>query len=398
MLRRRSVLALLAVYLAPLAAPLLAASWVPLGPEGGSVRALVVDPSDPRVVYAAAAENGIFKSLDGGKTWRLLPGSLGLRDYPYKEILIHPAEPENVYALTSPSGIFKSADAGETWGEEPVVPQRAGRSGRDLALDPSDPSHLLAATLEGPFESFDGGAIWQPVADFPLDPDSVRASTGSVAIDPTDPDILYVTTWPFGVLKSTDGGASWAEANQGLDPTTDSATLVIAPSASSRLYLANSESQGLYFSTNGAASWQRLEPGLQGVLTHLEVDRLDPERLFAVVYRKGLFRSVDGGRNWTRIDDGITGAVHAFAADPDDPQVLHAGSDEGAWRSMDGGATWRLQIEGLTARRLRSLAAVAGATPAVFTGSGGGRSCVAGWGTATGAACTTPALSSGTWQ
>ncbi len=144
------------------------------------VRALAVDPSQSATVYAGMddgiAAGGLFKSGDGGATWT----NTGLTASAVSLLAIDPANPQNVYAATeghntSPAGfqgLFKSTDGGQTW----------------LAI-----STGLAALLEA------------------------RSTTATaLAIDPTDPQVLYLGTSTLGVYRTTDGGATWSPFNDGL--------------------------------------------------------------------------------------------------------------------------------------------------------------------------------------
>ena len=101
-----------------------------VGPEGGMMNSIAIDPSDSNTVYAASSDNGVFKSADGGTTWSYSGLNGGIF-----QILIAPQSPGTVYAVAGARGIFKSLDAGATWNQMPTPPK--------LSLDAIDPQGTL---------------------------------------------------------------------------------------------------------------------------------------------------------------------------------------------------------------------------------------------------------------
>src|SRR5262245_18208580 len=149
-----------------------------VGPEGGGIASIVVDPQDSKTVYAASYA-GVFKSPDGGTTWSYS----GLMGSDVSTILVVPLSPATVYA-GAPGNIFKSLDAGATWNQVPGTPTNLML----LGIDPQGTLFGRIRPTAGLFRSSDGGATWQPAsAGLP----SATLFVGPLAIDPRNANTLY---------------------------------------------------------------------------------------------------------------------------------------------------------------------------------------------------------------
>src|SRR5262245_9628838 len=179
----------------------------PIGPQGGMVNSIVVDPQDSSTVYAASS-TGVFKSSDGGTTWRYG----GLTGWVVTGLAIDPERPATIYAW-GPGDLFKSLDAGVSWNQVPGMPL-------NLSIRAVDPRNqgTLYGTLgpTGLFKSNDGGATWQPAGAIP------NTAFGPLAIDPRDPNTVYVVGYPtlgrpsLTLFKSTNGGISFSQLASGI--------------------------------------------------------------------------------------------------------------------------------------------------------------------------------------
>src|SRR5206468_2868837 len=204
--------------------------WTTNGPEGGSIRALAIDPQSPATLYVAVqgdrVYSDLYKSTDGGSTWSAV--NAGLPATSVETIAIDPQTPTTLYAGTSSYGVFKSTDGGGRWtAANTGLPATYGA----LAIDPQTPTTLYAGTSsQGLFKSTDGGVSWAAAnTGMPQrEGSSSYREVLSVAIDPQTPSTLYAGTSGGGVFKSTDGGGTWAEDSTGLPPTTVY-TLAVAP-------------------------------------------------------------------------------------------------------------------------------------------------------------------------
>ncbi len=351
-------------------------AWREIGPyRGGRTRALAGVPSQPNVFYVAQVNGGVWKTTDYGHTWTPIfdsadTGSVGA-------IAIAPSDPNIIYVgsgeglqrpdLSTGDGIYKSVDAGRTWTH---LGLRDGQQIPRIAVDPRDPNKLFVAVLGHPygpneerglFRSSDGGHTFEKI----LYKDE-NTGANDVEIDPASPDIIYASLWearqgPWensawggtngGIFKSTDSGKTWRPLTNGLPTGAASvaqANIALAPSNSSRLYaaIATGRDTALYRSDDAGENWSKItsdpRPAQRiggGDLPVPAVDPKDPD----IVYSASIvtWKSTDGGKTWT----GIRGApggddYQSIWINPNNPQIMLVVSDQGAIVTVNGGETW----------------------------------------------------------
>jgi photosystem II stability/assembly factor-like uncharacterized protein len=377
--------------------------WVQLSlpSNGGEITALVMDPSDPSVLYMGMPGGLLFKSSDGAESWHQLPVS-GSDGY---LVAFDPASSSTVYVLTwERSGLdgfailSRSDDGGATWTDLSGAVQISGPpfpagtlvlpNGLDdpdvMWLDTaSSSSTVYISTIHEPtddtadkatqvWRSTDRGESWtqlspQEATNAVAQRQQARlgtdfagtltdADTGAVLgvylgrIDPSDPAIRYAAT-DHGVYKSTDGGTTWKKASTGL---VVSPVLGVVPDPSSPSILYAATPEGIVKSGDAGASWDLILAG-QGSLV---LAPSAPSTLYAWTSAGLLFRTDDGGVNWTRLTGaGLVGTLSAPSdADgelvlvaADNPDTVFALAGPLLFRSTDGGNTWNQVLEGLTA-------------------------------------------------
>ena len=305
------------------------------GLPGMSVSSLLRAPTG--VMYATNARS-LYRSADGGATWSEIEvatpvfrsGSLHL-------LAVDPTAPATLYAKRTLSlfrgGLWRSSDGGVSW-----QPAGLGSIILSLALTPSS---LYAGTIgSGVYRSDDRGLTWRAASD---------GLTGfdifALAVDPTTPTTLYAAT-DNGVHKSDDSGLTWRAV--GL-PGQSVWALAAIPTMPTTLYagVGYGDEPGVYKSTDGGETWRAIGLPGQRILT-LAVDPTTPTTLYAGVRKGGVQRSDDGGETWRAV--GLPGrSVRALAIHPVEPAILYAGTDDNGdnalFRSTDGGATWSESIK-----------------------------------------------------
>ena len=230
-------------------------------------------------------------------------------------------------ATPGDSNLFKTSDAGTHWQAVKTVPLVSFAT---VAVDPSNPQVLYIGGVGALYRTSDGGAHWSSIAT-PLDPRGVPLG---VVIDPHSPQTLYLTASGSAPYKSVDGGATWTLCGPpGAPPTT---ALIVDPTNSSTLYAITSSS--LYKSTDGAATWNLT--GLAGQPGQLVIDPSNGTLYATSASPTGLLKSTDGGATWTSLNDGRGFSV--LAIDPSNSQTLYASSNGNIAKSVDGGAHWTL--------------------------------------------------------
>jgi photosystem II stability/assembly factor-like uncharacterized protein len=311
---RPTVLVLVAFWasMTPAPHPLAAAvgSWQAIGPDGGSVVGLAVDPADPATAYAATGLE-LFKTVDAGTSWLRVEGP---STFPLR-VVLDPATPATVYA-PGYGGIAKSTDGGLTWSDAGLI---LGGPVLDLVVDPRAAGTLYAAHGDQVLKSLDGGNSWTASATG-LRP---GATVTSLAIDPGQPAVVYAGT-TVGVLKSVDAGATWRAARTGMGRM-QVAAIAVDPSPPGRVYAGGAE--GLFVSVDGGAIWTARPVAADNpAISCLAAPPSADGTIYACGGSEGLFKSADGAGHWTPINSGLGApAFGALAIAPTLPSRLYAG-------------------------------------------------------------------------
>jgi photosystem II stability/assembly factor-like uncharacterized protein len=338
-------------------------------PFGGPIAALAQAPSAPQILYAAAQNGRVFRSLDDGATWQRRRGET--EGDSIADIVVDPHDAQTVYARTSGySFLFRTRDGGLTWSR--IAPDLQVFA---LAADKDHPGVLFAATRDGLFHSIDGGDSW-----------SLAALEGlfvvGAAIDPRATETIFAavsgsdTGEPATVWKSTDRGATWTSvalpAFSGFPGFPHFVFDPVRPEISYLFF--TGEFSGLLpvlRSTDGGLSWSEL-PAAVGVRTLVAL----PEGVLFAATDAGLARSNDGGATWTPPlqlgfpagppRDAFTQLLVSSAA----PGELFAAGGSGLWRSGDNGTSWTTSNQGILAQGAYEVAVSPTGPPAVFAVAG----------------------------
>src|SRR5712692_1344039 len=347
-----------------------------IGPAttGGRIAAMDAVQTDRLTIYVGSAGGGVWKSADGGLTFKPVfeqqPQSIGA-------VTIDPASPNTVWVGTGESwvrnsvsvgaGIYKTTDGGENW-------QLMGLADTEhisrIVVNPKKTDtvyvcalgHLWNANAErGVFRTTDGGKTWKKVL-------YVNEDTGcsDISADPQDPQILYAGMWqarryPWkfisggpgsGLYKSTDGGDTWKPARKGL-PAGDLGRVAVVPSparASVVYAVVEAKKTALYRSDDLGETWTEMNSSfnIQGRPFYFAYLVADPKE-YQRIYKPGYFLTVsdDGGKTFSGVGGGDGGGgyhgdLHALWIHPRDTNHLLLGTDGGVYASSDRGAHWRM--------------------------------------------------------
>ena len=340
----------------------------------GRVSAVTAVEEDGRLtVYVGAASGGVWKSINGGTTFKPVFDKEGAQSI--GAVAVDPSNSKNVWVGTGESwtrnsvsvgdGAYKSTDGGESWTNLGLKDsERISR----ILVDPKDGNtvyvcatgHLWDDSSErGVYKTTDGGKTWRKV----LAGANPSTGCGMLAMSSRDPRTLYASTWDFrrqgwtfrsggpgsGLYKSTDGGERWSELTatnaRGLpDKPYGRIAVAVAPSKPQVVYaMIESKKSGLFRSDDGGATWKALDASQFMVwrpfyFANLIVDPKDENKLFKPDLV--LLVSVNGGKSFSPSSENAHGDFHDVWIHPTNPNLVLTGDDGGFWRSTDGGTRW----------------------------------------------------------
>lgn len=285
-------------------------SWESLGLNDADIddiTAIAVHPSDPQVLYAGSSFNfsdgiqgKLFRSTNAGVTWdTLLVGGS------YRDIQFAPSDPSVLYALRG--GIIKSTDGGQTWTD---ISERFSGVVASLAIHPEDANVLFVGT-SGSFggtlyRSVDGGETWQDIGEGT----SLVNGVTSLALHPANPEIIFAgTAWSGVIMKSTDGGDTW-----GLMISTSHLVHDLLISPDDHQVLAGFSDLGILRSNDGGQTWASDNEGLPDTTRHVTKIKIgeacDTYVIASWQDSGGIYRRTLGEGSWTQI--GIPGVNQSY--------------------------------------------------------------------------------------
>ncbi|WP_339664209.1 WD40/YVTN/BNR-like repeat-containing protein [Maribacter arcticus] len=342
-----------------------------IGPyRGGRSAAVTGVPGEPNLFYFGAAGGGVWKTLDGGRTWDNISdgyfgGSIGA-------VEVAKSDPNVIYVgggektlrgnVSSGYGVWKTEDGGKTWATAGL---EKSRHVPRLRVHPTDYNTVYAAVLgdiykptkdRGVYKSIDGGKNWKQVLFV-----NEQAGAVDLTFDPNNPRILYASTWhaqrtPYSLIsggdgsalwKSVDSGETWTEISNNEGFPKDTLGIIgvaVSPKNSERVWaiVENKEKGGLYRSEDGGKTWsvvneERKIRQRAWYYTRVYADTQDEDVVY--VLNVNYHKSTDGGKSFNTFN-APHGDHHDLWVSPEDSQRMIIGDDGGAQISYDGGETW----------------------------------------------------------
>ncbi len=352
--------------------------------KSGNIGAMAIAPSDSKIIYVGTGDSaprntvltgqGMYKSTDGGKTWKYI--GLG-ETHIISWILVDPHNPDVVYAAalghlfaSNPDrGVFKTTDGGKTW--KKILYVNDGTGAINMAMDSSNPSVLYASMWQmsrkhwtfssggpgsGIYKSTDGGASWTNISHRPGLPTGIFGKSG-IAVAPSQPNVVYALIQADyqgqagGLFRSDDGGQSWKLVNNSMDITQRAfyyMTVFVDPKDPNTIYLPN---VGVYVSHNGGKKLIPLHPP-HGDNHVLWINPNNPQ-LFIEGNDGGAAVTLNGGKAWSSEDNQPTGQFyhanldnqfpfHIYGAQQDRSSVeaasaVASGVIPPVWKDIQGG-------------------------------------------------------------
>jgi len=365
----------------PPSEPVKISEWDVVGPNGGDVRVVTIDPKDKNRLYVSTLDGSIHTSADGGKTWSLLV-NLNKPQLVLDQLLIDSRDSKIIYTSghrhKEPGGFFMTKDGGTTWKEAKEL-----RFTSIHAMEQSikNPNMILAGTTDGIWKSEDSGNSWRKIEESSV----FNTTVDSIAIDPRDDNTIYAGTW-WRAYKTTDGGKNWRLIKNGM--IDDSDVFAIEIDQSNPDHVIASACSGIYESFNKGELWKKVQgipsqsrrtkdikmnplnsntvyaattegfwmtTGKGWMITtqkDLEINSIAvhpdaPERIYIGTNNYGVMVSNDGGKNFVPTNDNFTSRfAYTITADIEQPNRLYATTHNTAtgggffFISNDGGTTW----------------------------------------------------------
>jgi photosystem II stability/assembly factor-like uncharacterized protein len=341
-----------------------------IGPAltSGRIIDLAVDPKDARVWFVATAGGGVWKTTNGGTTFK--PVFDGEKSFsigcvtidPHDSLVVWVGSGENnsQRSVSIGDGVYKSIDGGKSW--KNVGLEKSEHIGK-IVVDPRD-SNVVYVAAQGPlwapggdrglYKTSDGGKTWNRVLNI-----SENTGITDIVLDPTNPDILFAAAYQrrrhvftlidggpeSSIQKSTDGGKTWTKLKDGL-PKEDMGRigLALAPHNSKVVYAtieSTRKAGGIFVSKDGGSSWKKQNDyNAQGqYYGEIFVDPNNDDRIYAADVWVRV--SDDGGKTWRKIDEKWKHPDnHVVWIDPAGSDHLIIGCDGGLYESFDRAESW----------------------------------------------------------
>ncbi|MEZ4779391.1 MAG: hypothetical protein R2786_08450 [Flavobacteriaceae bacterium] len=346
-----------------------------IGPAlmSGRINDIEMHPTNSRIIYIGAAGGGVWKSIDGGATFSPIfddyVQSIGV-------VTLDPKDPDNTIwvgtgetwtrnSVSIGNGLYKSNDGGSTWKE--ITGFKNSERIASIVINPQNTNEIYVGVLgalwsdsdvRGVYKSTDGGNSWAKVL-------YINPATGAsdVIIDPNNPNILYASMWEFrrtawsfnsgginsGIYKSTDSGKTWNKIKNGLpEGTLGRIGIALAPSDSTVLYAVietgEKSTNGLWRSNNSGVTWQHLNNDFGLTVrpfyfSRISIDPRNPD----IIVKGGLSGSIsrDGGKTFKDLGN-MHSDIHDITFHNSESDIMYCATDGGFYRSWNGGTTFEI--------------------------------------------------------
>lgn len=305
-------------------------NWQLLGPTGGDVRVIAIDPRDKDKLYLSTLDGQIYVSTDASRSWRLL-ANLNEPELVLDQLFVDSRDSKVIYTSghrgSKPGGFFKSTDGGLTWKESKDLKNEAIHS---MTQSTFDPNVLLVGSVSGVFMSRNSGDSWQKLA-----PGTSPVNVDSVAMDPRNLSTMYAGTF-WRPYKSTDAGRTWRLIKDGM--IDDSDVFAITIDSRDPDHIVASACSGIYESRNAGERWAKI----QGIPSQSRRTRdiLQHPTMPGTIYAattEGFWMTTNGGKNWAMTTQRAL-EINSIAVHPSEPNRVFLGTNNyGVLVSNDAG-------------------------------------------------------------
>lgn len=304
--------------------------WQVVGPTGGDVRVVAIDPRDKNRLYISTLDGQIHTSADGGQTWRLLV-NLNKPELILDQLFVDSRDSKIIYTSghrhKAPGGFFRTTDGGLTWKESKELKNESIHS---MTQSTVDPNIILVGTTGGVWQSKNSGADWDKISS-----STMPVNVDSLVMDPRGTDTMYAGTW-WRAYKSTDAGKNWRLIKDGMIDDSDVFAVTLDPRNPEHVIA--SACSGIYESQNGGEKWAKI----QGIPSQSRRTRdiVQHPTLPGTVYAgttEGFWMTSNGGKSWALTTQRNL-EINSIAVHPAEPNRVFIGTNNyGVMVSNDGG-------------------------------------------------------------
>ena len=325
--------------------------WTTKGPFGGFAGVVEVHPTQPDVVLSGTHGAGVFRSADGGTTWRRSSAGLPVDTLVF-DIAYAASQPSVVYIATYTGGVFKSTDGGLSWRHTGGL---EGGTIVTVAVRDDDANEVFASSGSETWKSSNGGATWT----------ELRRSTGESVwanelLAPPG-DVVYAAGPDF--LVSRDAGTTWTD---GASPP-HVQVVVTDPNNADRVFIGSGD--GIHRSVDGGRTFtQVMQVPVLDSIESLTFHHANPKVIFAGAYISRVYRSVDGGATWSPWRTGLPAGERAFVASAGRGALVGM-AHHGVYRRTSSDHPWRASRKGLVAPHIGAVVVPPSGGSTVYAGT-----------------------------
>ncbi len=344
--------------------------WSVVGPGGGDVRVIAIDPKDINRLYVSTLDGQIHTSADGGKTWRLLV-NLNRPQLILDQLFVDSQNSNIIYTSghrhKEPGGFFKTVDGGKTWKESKELRKESIHS---MTQSVKSPNTLIVGTINGVWISKNYGDDWEKINS-----DTMPINIDSLAIDPRDDGTMFAGTW-WRAYKTTDNGKNWRLIKDGM--IDDSDVFAITINQQNPNHLIASACSGIYESFNNGEKWAKIQgiPSQSRRTRDIVQNPAIPGTVYAAT-TEGFWMTTNGGKTWAMTTQRDL-EINSIAVHPDEPNKIFIGTNNyGVMVSNDGGKNFTQTNDNFTSRFTYSVITDIGSSNRLYattqnTATGGG--------------------------
>ncbi|HEY5648738.1 MAG TPA: FG-GAP-like repeat-containing protein, partial [Nitrospiria bacterium] len=301
------------------------------------VQTMMASAHDPDVVFVATANQGIYRSKDGGKSFQTI--NYGIKNMLAFALAVDPRIPGTAYLGSWGAGVYKTTDGGDTWTEMNRGLSNTAVNG--ILIDPENTQNLYISTTAGLFESRNGASSWTAI--------SIPGGVRPISNDFIVPSFLLIPENPRRILIGSEGGFfSWLieekQVSKLKGPASEDFITALQYDPGKKRVLAGTKKNGLFQSPDGGKTWTPWGGTLGSeIRANFILPSREPGVYFIIDHWKRMIRSRDGGESWQEINEGMTAHdIRSLSINSENPGVLYAGTySDGLFISKNQGETWK---------------------------------------------------------